>query len=111
MPSGYAPGTPVVYLKTKRSTTPGPRAENVQPMPHGEEYLYVVDKFWVVAEVRDDGQLVLQTRRGKQHVVGPDDPHLRPMRWWEKWFWREKIPSLSPQTDSSDESEASGDQP
>lgn len=92
MPHKYTPGTPVVYLKTKRSPNPGPRAAHVQPTPHGEEYVYVVDKFWVVTEVRDEGQLVLRTRRGKQHIVAADDPQLRPMRWWEKLLWQHKIP-------------------
>ncbi len=88
----YTIGMPVIYQKTKRSSHPGPRAGKIHPSQHGEEYVYIVDKFWVVADVRDDGQLVLQTRRGKQHVVDAEDIHLRPMHWWEKLLWRNKIP-------------------
>ncbi len=92
----YEPGTPMIYQKTKRSPLPGPRAEDIQPTAHGEEYLYTVDKFWVVAEVQEDGQLILQTRRGKRHVVSPDDPLLRPMTWWERLLYRHKIPTIDP---------------
>lgn len=80
------PGDWVIYRKQKSSVSPGPRAENVVPAPNGEDYTYTVQKYWVVQEVLDDGRLRLATRRGKQHVVAPDDVRLRPARWWEKWL-------------------------
>lgn len=86
----YQVGDPVVYRKTKRSAHPGPRAEMVDAAPRGEDYVYEVDKYWVVAGHTDEGMLILRTRRGKQHIVGPDDPKLRPATFAERLFkgWR-----------------------
>lgn len=81
----------VIYRKTKFSTHPGPRAQDVTPAPNGDEYSYCVDKFWVVIDARQDGTLLLRTRRGKEHVVRPDDPNLRKANWWERWRHRERF--------------------
>ncbi|MBW3540099.1 MAG: hypothetical protein KY476_07510 [Planctomycetes bacterium] len=87
----FKPGDLVIYRKPKRSTHPGPRAADVHATPKGEEYLYVVDKFWVVIESR--GQtVVVRTRRGKTHEVEARDPHLRRARWWEKLLYRHRFP-------------------
>lgn len=80
------PGDWVVYRKQKHSTSPGPRAKDVAAAPQGETYAYVVDKYWVVKQQLDDGQLLLVTRTGKEHAVGQHDPNLRPARWWERWL-------------------------
>ena len=69
----YHRGDWVIYKKSKYSTQPGPRAKNVSPAQSGDKYAYTVDKFWVVADVLEDGRLVLRTRRGKEHTVGADD--------------------------------------
>ncbi len=90
--SRFSAGDPVIYRKSKHSTTPGPRARCVDPARHGEEYTYIVDKFWVVVEVRSDKCLLLATRRGKQHIVECTDPNLRHARWWEKLLYRERFP-------------------
>lgn len=90
----YRLGDPVVYLATKHSVHPGPRAEKVQPEPHGEGYSYDVKKYWLVAEVRDDGMVAALTRRGKKRVVRPDDPRLRPARWWERMFFKSRFPQF-----------------
>jgi hypothetical protein len=47
-----------------------------------------------VEQVRDDGTLVLLTRRGKRHEVAPDDPRLRRANWWERIWWNKKFPRL-----------------
>ena len=91
--SKYRAGDPVIYRKRKHSTSPGPRAQDVDPAPHGEEYTYCVDKFWVVRERLENGSLLLATRRGKEHVVSPDDPNLRHPHWWERWLYRDRFPS------------------
>lgn len=78
------PGDWVIYRKQKISTKPGPRAENKMPSPKGETYNYVVEKYWVVAAIAENGQLQLVTRRGKRHDVDRDDPRLRKARWWER---------------------------
>lgn len=87
----FQPGDWVIYRKQKSSTIPGPRAENVRAASKGNLYRYTVDKFWVVEDVGDDGVLQLRTRRGKRHVVAPDDPQLRKARLWERWIYRDRF--------------------
>ena len=100
-------GDPVVYCKEKVSTRPGPRARDVHPAERGDDYSYRVDKFWTVVEIRNDGRLVLRTRRGKLHVLDADDPHLRPASLWERLRFRGRFPG----TDEEDEGEdGDGDQ-
>lgn len=91
----FQPGDPVVVCLSKFSTDPGPRARDVHPAPMGETYSYQVDKYWRVLEIRDDGALLLATRRGKQHTISPEDPKLRPARWWERWLFNDRFPSLA----------------
>ncbi len=88
------PGDLVVYRMTKRSTRPGPRARLVEPAPHGEQYSYVVDKFWVVAESRDDNKVLLRTRRGKEHLLNADSTNLRMATWWERLLFGHRFPRL-----------------
>jgi hypothetical protein len=100
--NGIQPGDWVIYRKTKFSTHPGPRAQNVLPAVNGDEYAYTVDKFWIVAEVRNDGSLLLKTRRGKEHVVPPGQLNLRKANWWERWRYRDRFEAIaeSPNTHS-----------
>jgi hypothetical protein len=88
------PGDLVIYRMTKHSTRPGPRAKLIDPAPHGEQYSYVVDKFWIVAEPRDDNKVLLRTRRGKEHVVDASNSNLRVARWWERLLYGHRFPSL-----------------
>jgi len=88
----YKPGDRVVYLATKHSSHPTPRAEDLEPEPNGEGYSYAVRKYWVVSEVLPDGRLSITTRRGKQRVVQASDNRLRPARWWERWFLAGRFP-------------------
>jgi len=82
----FKTGDRVIYRKQKSSVSPGPRAQQMTPSEKGETYSYIVEKYWIVEEVLEDGSLRLRTRRGKQHVVQADDPHLRKPRWWETWL-------------------------
>lgn len=95
MPAKLRPGEPVIYRASKVSTGPGPRARNVYAAPGGDTYTYVVEKFWVVADVRGDGKLLLRTRRGKEHLVEPNDPKLRRPHWWERLLYRGRFPRLT----------------
>lgn len=88
------PGDAVIYTVQKQGPHPGPRARDVDATPHGEFYVYQVDKFWVVQEVTDDGRVVLRTRKGKTHVVPTDDPRLRKAHWWERWLYRNRFPKF-----------------
>ncbi|QDU26396.1 hypothetical protein ETAA8_14740 [Anatilimnocola aggregata] len=90
--SMYKPGDRVVYLASKHSSHPTPRAVELDPEPNGEGYSYAVRKYWVVQEVLPDGTLSILTRRGKQRVVKASDNRLRPARWWERWFLAGRFP-------------------
>lgn len=87
-------GDSVIYQMTKQSSHPTLRATAVAPAPHGEGYCYVVEKFWVVREIRDDGSLLVQTRRGKTHVIAANDPRLKRASWWDRWVHRDRFPQL-----------------
>lgn len=84
----------VIYAMPKRSRQPGPRARSIHPAPMGDDYAYVVDKFWVVAEMIGDDQVLLKTRRGKTRIVQIEDPLLRKARWWERWRHRSRFPDM-----------------
>lgn len=73
----YKPGNLVIYRMPKQTVRPGPRAKEVRPAVHGDTYSHIVDKFWIVAELREGDKLLLRTRRGKKHAVNADDPNLR----------------------------------
>jgi len=91
----YAPGDWVIYRKSKVSPHPGERAHAVHPSPKGEHYSYVVDKYWVVEDVTEDGKLRLRTRRGKEHVVRSDDPNLRHAGFLDRWLNRDRYTSIA----------------
>ena len=94
MVRSYQVGDWVVFAQRKQSPTPGPRAKSINPSKHGELYSYQVDKFWVVAETRNEHELVLITRRGKTHFLNSSDVRLRKARWWERLFLKERFPRL-----------------
>ncbi len=91
----YRPGDLVVFVVSKISKDPGPRAHDIHPAPFGDTYQYIVDKYWTVRSISSDGALELVTRRGKVHLVRADDPRLRPARLWERWFQRQRFPDLT----------------
>lgn len=80
-----------IYRKSKRSTSPGPRASDVQGASKGDTYNYVVDKFWVVEDVEsDEGCVRLRTATGKRHRIPVDDPNLRHPTWLQRLVWRNR---------------------
>jgi hypothetical protein len=87
-------GDPVVYHKPKSSFSPGPRAKQVYPLKHGEAYHYVVDKFWKVAKVNDDGTIEVVTRTGKQHRLNVSDPNLSKVRLFKQFLYRKRFPKV-----------------
>lgn len=88
-------GEKVIFSKDKTSLSPGKRAKEVVAAVKGDQYSYIVDKYWVVKEVRSDGTILLLTRRGKQHTVTLDDPRLRRASLLEKFLLRKRFPSLT----------------
>ena len=97
----FRPGDFVIYRKTKHGNRPGPRAENIKPALHGDNYSYTVDKYWVVEEVCDDGTVVALTRRGKRNFLKTDDPLLQRASWWQRMLYRSRFPE-------AEDSEAAG---
>lgn len=98
MANGFRPGDQVIYSKTKFSRRPGPRAVNVRPSSNGDSYAYVVDKFWVVQSVAEDGSVTLCTRTGKTHTVAVNDPLLRRANFWERWRYRNRFNNIANET-------------
>ncbi len=94
MAKPYRTGDPVIYRKLKHSVHPGERAKNVEPAPNGDYYTYEVDKFWTVADLTEDGKLVLVTRRGKKHVISPNDPNVRRANLWERFLYADRFPPI-----------------
>ncbi len=94
MKTSFRPGDLVIYRKTKHSTHPGPRADNVYPAVRGETYAYTVDKFWIVEEIQDDGTVVAVTRRGKKNFIRSDDPMLRRANLLQKLLYRSRFAQL-----------------
>lgn len=110
MSKAFHVGDKVVYAKQKISTSPGKRAEEISPTPKGDTYTYVVDKYWVVAEVLADGALKLRTRRGKEHTIHNDDPLLRRPSWWEKLLYAKRF-TLQTTADPSSSSQPAARSP
>jgi hypothetical protein len=90
----YEVGDFVIYHKPKSSPTPGPRAKNVQPAEHGDNYSYIVDKFWVISRILDEETIEARTRTGKAHRIKVDDPLLRKANLKEKLLLKERFPDL-----------------
>lgn len=90
--ASFTRGDIVVYSRQKQSNSPGPRARDVSASAGGETYSYIVDKFWIVAEVGEQ-ELKLLTRRGKEHTVDINDFRLKRPTFWQKLFLKYKFPS------------------
>lgn len=89
----------VVYRKSKQGPAPGPRAQAVMACSKGENYAYIVDKFWVVDQVLPGGRVRLRTRRGKVHELPVDDPNLRKAGLWDRFFHGERFREISLDSD------------
>ena len=85
-------GDKVVYAKEKFSLSPGPRAKEVSPATKGDEYSYIVEKYWLVKELLPEDHVRLVTRRGKEHVISTHDPRLRRANIWERMFLSSRFP-------------------
>jgi hypothetical protein len=94
MSNHFRTGDLVIYRKTKHSTHPGPRASNIQPAQNGDTYCYTVDKYWIIRDIREDGMLLAETRRGKQHELRPDDPALKRANWLQRLIYRTRFDEL-----------------
>ncbi len=91
MRANWKSGDWAVYRKSKTGSSPGRRASQVVASSKGENYRYVVDKFWVVDEVLADGRVRLVTARGKIHTISVEDPNLRRPGLIQKLLFRERF--------------------
>lgn len=89
----FQPGDLVIYTVSKQGLKPGPNAREIQPVPNGEDYTYVVDKFWMVQQLAPGESLIIVTRRGKTREVACSDPLLRKATWWQKLRYRDRFPT------------------
>jgi len=89
----YQTGDLVVYTMTKHSPHPGPRARSVHPAELGEDYSYLVDKFWMVVKTVDQDKVQLVTRTGKTRMCLTADPLLRKANWWQRLRYRNRFPN------------------
>jgi hypothetical protein len=85
-------GDPVVYHKPKSSTSPGPRARDVYPLANGDQYHYVVDKYWRVTSVNEDGTIDVATRTGKKHRLPANDPNICRPHPLKMLMYRKRFP-------------------
>jgi len=88
----FRPGDPVIYRLRKTSVHPGPRAQDVYPAPNGDNYTYSVDKFWRVKEIKESGELLLYTRRGKERLCDPNDANLSRPGFLTRLLYRQRFP-------------------
>lgn len=70
---------------------PGPRAKNIRPMMHGDEYTYEVDKYWRVVE-STGSELVIKTPGGKVHRISANDPHIIKPSFIKTLLMRHRFP-------------------
>ncbi len=87
----------IIYRKTKYSAHPGPRARNVAPTPKGDNYVYNVDKFWVVVEVLPNDMIRAVTRRQKEVTCKLSDPNLRRANLVERLLHRSRFIEIAEQ--------------
>jgi hypothetical protein len=87
----FKAGDGVVYYKSKKSPSPSLRAQNLRPQKHGEEYSYVIKKYWTVLKV-DRDELIVATRRGKYNRIKIDDPRLHKISLLEKILYFGRFP-------------------
>jgi hypothetical protein len=92
----YEVGDWVVFRKQKRGVAPSPRAKNVRPAQHGDDYGYEIEKYWCVCGKLAGNRIEVVTRRGKRHVVECADPRLRLANWLERWFLAARFPRPTP---------------
>ena len=104
----FKPGDSIVYRKSKHTTHPGRRAQSVRAAEKGDYYTYFVDKFWVVRKVLSSGELLVETRRGKRHVINPSDPNLHKPTLIQWLRFRDRFPVLQPSEEITAESAHAG---
>lgn len=96
------PGDWVIYKMQKASSSPGPRAKATTASSKGENYTYIVDKFWIVEAVEGD-EFLLRTRKGKQHRINKSDSRLRKPSWFQKLMYSSRFKAVEASLENSTE--------
>jgi hypothetical protein len=91
----FRPGAPIVYRVVETSTRPGPEARDIHPAERGELYYYLINKYWRVEEVRQDGWIVALTPLMEHHYLRRDDPNLRKANLLERLRYAARFPYLA----------------
>lgn len=84
----------VIYHQPEAAVRPVPGARNISPAERGELYTYVVDRFWRVAQVNNDGTLDAIESSGRRHRLRQTDPALENAGWWSRTFQRRLFPGF-----------------
>jgi hypothetical protein len=91
----FRAGAPIVYRVIETSTCPGSEARDIHPAERGELYYYLINKYWRVEEVRQDGWIVALTPLMEHHYLRPDDPNLRKANLLERLRYATRFPYLT----------------
>ena len=91
----FRKGDWIVFRKTKFSEHPTSRAIEVTPSRQGDGYSYVVEKYWVVVDTLENGNIVVCTRRGKRHEIEPDEFKVRKATLWDRVLRRSRFQETS----------------
>ncbi len=91
----FSVGDKIIYHKPKSSFCPSPRAREVYPLEHGEDYHYIIDKFWEVAQVNNDGTLDVITRTGKKNRLQALDPNITTANPIQHLMYRKRFLRMS----------------
>ena len=105
MNRNFREGEVVVFAMQKRGVSPGPRAKNIHSSQKGDDYSYIVDKYWRVGKITGD-ELLLITRRGKTHQVPCDDIRIRRPNLWEHLFMRSRFPEADSTSSDGNDSDS-----
>ena len=84
-------GDKIIYHKPKSSFRPSPRAREIFPLEHGEAYHYVVDKYWTVSKINDDGSIEVNTRTGKINRLSAADPNISRINPLQHLLYRKRF--------------------
>jgi hypothetical protein len=90
------PGAPIVYrMATSSTRPPGPEARDVRPAERGDFYYYLINKYWRVEQVLEDGRIVAVTPLMEHHCLRRDDPNLRKASLIERLRHGARFPRLA----------------
>ncbi|MDQ3117398.1 MAG: hypothetical protein M3Q86_12455 [Verrucomicrobiota bacterium] len=90
------PGVPIVYRMAENSSRPpGPEARDIRPAERGDLYYFLIEKYWRVEQVLEDGRIVAVTPLMEHHLLRPDDPNLRRASLLERLRHGARFPRLA----------------